>query len=245
MEKLLSRGILILLLLAAVLYAAGAGFCAEEKVVIKKVKDAIKIDGKLDEWKDYPQIALNQPEQCTNADKDQKDFSSVCYVAWDRENLYFAADVKDDFISCEDLTTADFQHCDYYRFYIDAGNNREEGSTNMDGDDYEFVFTPTGPDGKPMKREVSKAFGGEGHELDMDKIKIASNVVKNKGWTLEVAIPWSLIGISPKEGTGFGIKFITGDTDEERQREDEYIWGDRSGNYWSDPTRFGSAILSQ
>jgi len=220
---------------------------ADDKVVIKKAKSAMAIDGKLEDWKGYEAIKLNTPEQSTNPDKDPKDFSSVCYVAWDKDNLYFAADVIDDLVSCEDITTSDFQHCDYYRFYLDMGNNRNEGSGNMDDDDFEFVFTPSGPDKKPMVREVSKAFGGEGHGLDLSKVKVAAGLAlpDKKGWILEAAIPWSMIGTTPKEGTAFGIKFITGDTDQEGQREDEYIWGDMSGSYWQDPTKFGSAILGQ
>ncbi|OIN98565.1 hypothetical protein AUJ67_08285 [Candidatus Desantisbacteria bacterium CG1_02_49_89] len=212
--------------------------------IIKIAKTPMKIDASLDEWKDFQKIALNMPAQCSNPDKDPKDFSSVCYVTWDKDNLYFAADVTDDFVSCNDAATADFQHCDYYRLYLDLGKNAS-GST-FDGDDFEFVFTPTGPGNKPMLKEVSQAFGGPGHPgLDLSKIKIASKIVaaglalpNANGWVIEAAIPWAQLSFKPKAGQVIGIKFITGDTDEKGEREDEYVYGDMTGAYWQDPTRF-------
>ena len=163
MKKVRGWGVVCFVSAISIVWMAGSVLVAEgqvgEAVIIKKAKAAIKVDGKLDEWKEHSPILMNIPEeQCTDYTKELDDFSSVCYLAWDNNNLYFAADVKDDFVSCKDVATPDFQHSDYYRFYIDSEGNWGTGGNNMAADDYEFVFTPTGPEGKPMVRECSTAW---------------------------------------------------------------------------------------
>lgn len=58
------------------------------------------IDGRLDDWDGISPILLNRKEQVTARDvqiwSGKQDLSAAFFLAYDRKNLYFAAQVKDD-----------------------------------------------------------------------------------------------------------------------------------------------------
>ncbi|HEX2950338.1 MAG TPA: sugar-binding protein [Armatimonadota bacterium] len=61
----------------------------------------IHLDGNLSEWQALKPCLLNQPYQAVNGAsttwwKGEQDLSARCWVGWDREKFYLAADVLDD-----------------------------------------------------------------------------------------------------------------------------------------------------
>jgi hypothetical protein len=76
----------------------------EGGLIVAPQTDAnIKIDGELDEWKlglfnDEQKIALTRKNGFINAGTidDDADFSTIVYALYDKDNLYLAAEVKDD-----------------------------------------------------------------------------------------------------------------------------------------------------
>ena len=180
----------------------------------------------------------------------------IAYVSYDSGSIYFACDAEDDVIITSDTAQADFRDSDYIRFYIGTQNDFE-GVQTMGVNDYAFVWTP-----KPQVREVSKtSYGGVGHaELDGDlaeKFVISASGVTAKGWYLEAAIPWTVIGLPV--GTNLtnkviGIMIIAGDTDVDNdptgatnEREGEARLASdatAAGGYWSSPDHFRTATFA-
>lgn len=180
----------------------------------------------------------------------------IAYVSYDSANIYFACDAEDDVIITSDTAQADFRDSDYIRFYI-ATQTDFEGVQTMGKNHYAFVWTP-----KPQVREASKtSYGGVGHaELDGDlaeKFVHSASGKTAKGWYLEAAIPWPVVGLPV--GTNLankviGIMMISGDTDVDKdptgatnEREGEARLASdatAAGGYWSSPDHFRTATFA-
>lgn len=78
--------------------ASTASAYTANELVAPRAKDVV-IDGKLDEWDLSRSLKINAENQITDQIEHwdgEKDCSVELYAMWDEENLYLAADIKDD-----------------------------------------------------------------------------------------------------------------------------------------------------
>lgn len=78
--------------------ASTASAYTANELVAPRAKDVI-IDGKLDEWDLSRSLKINAENQITDQIEHwdgEEDCSVELYAMWDEENLYLAADIKDD-----------------------------------------------------------------------------------------------------------------------------------------------------
>lgn len=78
--------------------ASNASAYTANELVAPRAKDVI-IDGKLDEWDLSRSLKINAENQITDQIEHwdgEEDCSVELYAMWDEENLYLAADIKDD-----------------------------------------------------------------------------------------------------------------------------------------------------
>ena len=171
---------------------------------------AIRIDGKLDDWGGVPPVVVNDKtpdciKYSSTKYKGPDDCSAELRFAWDDENLYIAAKVKDD---------------KHYQ------NNRS--SRVWSGDCIQFAVTDGGP--LPISRSMDVSALNEFAISADDKgpfifswcsrdagvqenAKIA--VMGGDGEIIyEVALPWDSINIpKPFPGKKLGLSFVVADND--------------------------------
>ena len=171
---------------------------------------AIRIDGKLDDWKDVsPAIVSDKTPECIKYNgatyNGPDDCSAELRFAWDEKNLYIAAKVKDD------------KHYQNIR-----------GSGLWAGDCIQFAVTDGGPLPSARAQDVSALnefaisadekgpfiFSWCSREAGVqENAQIA--VTGGDGEIIyEVALPWESINIaSPFSGKKLGLSFVVADND--------------------------------
>ncbi|WP_221409718.1 sugar-binding protein [Pseudochryseolinea flava] len=144
-------------------------------------------------------------------------------VLWDNTNLYIGARVLDANLFSD---SSDPWEDDAVEIYIDANNNKlgsYDGQDNQIIKNYNksTVFTKVGISG--LQHAWSSIAGG---------------------YSIEMAIPWSQLGISsPAAGTTIGFDIGYDDDDNGGSREHQAVWNGSVNNYAS-TAGFGSLVLS-
>lgn len=199
------------LVLALSIQVAFAG--PEEGLIVAPQTDAnIKIDGELGEWKlelftDEQKITLTRKNGFINAGTidDDKDFSTIVYALYDKDNLYLAAEVNDDANEKAFGGNNNWQN-DCIEIWIDGagddGTMTDRGGN--DPDNYQFNVDVNGlpwvyrnDDAQKLLSEMESAAASQG-----------------TNYTLEVKIPFSAIpelDLKKSRIMGFSISFVDSD----------------------------------
>jgi len=152
------------------------------------------LDGALSEYEGMPQLALG---------------SSNVQAAWDDQNLYVAFDVAASRLVASDGTEPDVYDASAVEVMIDPDAN---GGASADANDIHLVVDVAG--------NVSDALGwtdftwtsGARAAVDLEGGTVGGAAV-GRGYRVELAIPWSAIGLSPRDGLGFGFDVAIDDID--------------------------------
>jgi Ca2+-binding RTX toxin-like protein len=140
---------------------------------------------------------------------------------WDDDYLYLAIDVEDDtLVSVPNNPWAG----DGIRIFIDANHAREEV---FSGDDRQFMIDLDGTIYEPSGRT-------EGVRQAVQ--------IRDRGYGMEVAIPWSNLGIEPGENLTIGFD-LSQDDDDGDGRRDPLVWHGTDVNAPA-PNQFGNLLLS-
>jgi hypothetical protein len=212
------------------------------------------IDGNLKEWSGLPEARLERREQVkvglvTEAEtyvptsmlvKDPwrgvDDLSGVIRIAWDQNNLYLAAKVKDNDIVNKARFQAPFKG-DCLELFIDQRclkprKDGQKGSENI----FQVMFVP--PDKSFDKCSFLVYQGAE----YLGDVEMASQV-EATGYTMEIAIPWKNFGIkSPGKDWTLGLDVSLDDADSDYEggtkRKSLIVWHGDGSNY-AKSTKYG------
>ena len=187
----------------------------------------IDIDGRQDDF--YVNETRPIDRLVEGSVTDESDFSASWVGTYDAENLYLLIEVNDADFS---INSPDIQDRDGIEIFIDGDNS---GGNSYDGEnDFHYVF----PLGSMEFEELS--FGAtQGVEIDL-RTRLGT-------YALEVAIPWSTIGISPTEGTTFGFNIYVNDNDRRSGggRQARLSWQARSNDAATNPGVFGTITTTE
>ena len=144
-------------------------------------------------------------------------------VAWDGTYLYVGVDVADAALYSD--TPASPWEDDAIEIYIDANNNK--GTTY---DSYD--------------RQIVKAYNTSGiwEQNNNTAGIIHATTAVSGGYSVEVAIPWSNLGISPAAVATIGFDVGVNDDDNGGVRESQLLWNGNDDN-WQNTSAFGSLRL--
>jgi hypothetical protein len=177
----------------------------------------LALDGSLDEagWNPTGTVAKNTVGTGNN--------TMTFGVLWDDTYLYVGAKVLDAVLRAD---SPNAWEDDAIEIFLDANHNQ---STTYDGLDNQIVRTYNGGSGFT--------------KFSLSGLRFASAPVSG-GYTLEVAIPWSQLGITaPANGTTLGFDLAYDDDDDGGTRDAQAVWHGTGDNFQS-TAAFGKLVVS-
>ncbi|MBN2294365.1 MAG: hypothetical protein JXM70_18195 [Pirellulales bacterium] len=189
--------------------AIGSTVClAEEKKtwgIPLKPDPPTAVDGDLGEWAAMPNaIEIDSKEQVVwGADSwdSVEDMHGTVQLAWRREYLFIAARVVDDKL-CQSQRGADIWKGDHVEVHIDALPDLEPNRQSYGKGQFQFAFSPGNfrRTGNTLGDCPAEAYCFRPEGQAVKGVLVASKRTP-RGWNLEAAILWSLLGVTPAKGT--------------------------------------------
>jgi len=200
---------------------------------------AVKLDGRLDEWTSPISLRLDSARKILNAKakadwKGPEDSSLVMRSTYDENYLYFAFDVTDNSIRRAGSPGTMYRG-DCMEMFFDANVLGDLDRGGMDSDDFRVNCGPS----------VGDKFPGGEASLASKGVKTAA-VKTPKGYTIEVAVPWSLFlehGAGPYAGTVIGFTVNQYDKDEGEKRVHAVLSWAEKPQWWTNTGTWGRLML--
>ncbi|GAB60775.1 MAG: hypothetical protein DWB56_10525 [Candidatus Jettenia sp.] len=196
--------------------AVKVNFVAPNTTFAHKALSSPTIDGNLKEslWN----ITTNVNKVLTGTPDNEVNFG----VSWDNKNLYVGVKVLDTTLRND---SGDPWQDDSIEIYIDANHNQK---TTYDTYDRQYIkgYNDSALFSRQNKTGVLHAW-----------------TPVSGGYSVEMAIPWSNLGITPSDGMRIGFDIQNNDDDNGNTREHVLMWNGKNDNY-RDTSAFGDLILS-
>ncbi len=207
-------------------------------------KSGIKLDGKLDEavWQTAQPTALFVNTMTGG----EAEFRVVAKTAWDKDHLYVAFDVADDF-----LKSTFTQHDDHL-----WEQDCVEIMIDPDGDEKNYFELQVSPQGVAFDthydtRRNPKPFGNvnfdSGLKAGVDVRGKVNDDTADQGYTAEIAIPWAAFSFgepkhsAPQAGDSWRLNFYVMDAREKGMRVAG--WSPPLVGDFHVPNRFGKVVF--
>jgi len=192
------------------------GTATTNSVTADKLTSKVTLDGNLNEssWN----IAHSVNKLVSGSPNNTAQFG----VLWDDVNLYVGIQVQDSNLYSDSSFVYDD---DSVELYIDADHNR---STTYDANDRQYIKVYN----NTTIWEKNNNINGVLH----------SSTAITDGYSVELAIPWTNIGITPAEGVTIGIDVGYNDDDNGSTRDGQAVWAGNAKNY-TNTSAFGDLIL--
>ncbi|WP_028489782.1 sugar-binding protein [Thiothrix lacustris] len=161
----------------------------------------------------------------------KQDLAALWQASWDQQNLYMRIGVEDDRPAVNDSTVP--WEDDAVEWYLDA--DASMASQYDQRNDFHFIFNLK--NGTVMLGKNSP----RGASLSLNqKLTRSAN-----GYVLEVTLPWSALGVSPRSGHRLGLDVHVDDDDDGGDRDGKLTWKAKQDDAWQNPSLFGGAILGE
>ncbi|MEN8240427.1 MAG: sugar-binding protein [Chloroflexota bacterium] len=192
----------------SVAYAETPAVAVVDQVEAHYLNSAPTIDGALSEWPGemYSMSDLVYgPEYYANS----ADLSGQFKIAWDNDNLYLGVVVFDTRYSQTATGTQMFMG-DSLEILMDTNLSGDASDTQLSGDDYQIGISA----GNLHDVAIPEAFMWYPSDKigTLPGVEIAG-VLINGGYVVEIAMPWSVVGVTPTNGKIVGFLFSISDND--------------------------------
>ena len=183
---------------------------------MKITKGTVTVDGEEDDaWKNADTIPLT----VYSGAKAQ----AGARLMWDEEYLYVFMQVKD---SCLNKDSSQQHEQDSIEVFIDENNAKSSGYQEDD---------------KQYRINYANEQSFNGTKCKAENINSSAKITED-GYIIEAALKWT--DITPEEGLEIGLDLQVNDADDSAKRIGTVTWYDSTGNGWSSPEVFGTAMLA-
>jgi hypothetical protein len=200
--------------------------------------DPPNLDGNLSEW-DLPAYPVRHVVYGSSARGGDEDLSATVMVGWDSSNLYLGARVNDDRY-VQEARGVDLFKGDSLEILVDTDLTGDFNATSLNADDYQLGISP----GSPYPGENTDAYlwYPSSRQGSKPEVRVSSRA-REGGYDVEVAVPWSVFGVSPGSGDAYGFAFSVSDNDQTGEQLQESMVSTISTRRLADPTSWGSLLL--
>lgn len=188
--------------------------------------ETIVIDGIADDEYDFPE----QIEKVLKGDVGAPDIAANWKGLWDTDNAYIIVEVTDNSLQND---SDNWWEDDAIEVFIDGDNSR---FGMYDGEnDFQWGFK--------WQSDVINA-GGSNPANSTDGI-IYKMVETINGYSLEVSIPWTTIGITPEAGSKIGFDIAINDDDDGGDKDNKLSWNANRDVGYLNPGVFREVVLDE
>jgi hypothetical protein len=169
------------------------------------------------------------------------DLAASYRIGWDKNNLYIAAKVHDD-IYAQNATGENIFKGDSLELLLDTNVSGDFYVQQTDGDDYQLGMSF----GKPDVNGTKEAWLWQptGKAGSRTQVKIAATRNESAHLTrVEVIIPWSVFGVTPKSGMHLGFALSVSDNDNTSSNVQQTMISTAENRGLFDPTTWGDLQL--
>lgn len=197
------------------------------------------IDGDLREWQGIPAVAIQYATYGVSLYAGPQDISGLLYMGWDAQYLYLAFQVVDD-VFVQTATGRYLYRGDSAEILVDVDLFGDRYTRFLSADDYQLGFSPGSPPGNHP--EVWRWYPRHLEGVPQG-VLIAARPL-GQGYTLEVAVPWSAIGITvASPGLRMGFVAALSDNDLPGTQVQQTLVSNDPYRRLTDPTTWGEMVL--
>ncbi|MDX1664678.1 MAG: sugar-binding protein [Candidatus Promineifilaceae bacterium] len=209
-------------------------------VVAAPVTTPPTIDGRLSEWSDVSATTSHFLVHQAESWDGSRDLEATWRLAWDADNLYVAVNVVDD-VHVQTQSGNLIFRGDSVEMQIDTAPQAE--ATRVNPSTYQILLSP----GSFGAREPS-AWRFRGTEAGQIRDAIGHNIVveaapTDAGYTLEAAIPWRDLNVTPTEGMVLGLALNANDNDSPGEAVQEVMLSNSVRRTLTNPQTWGQLVL--
>jgi len=168
------------------------------------------------------------------------DLSANLMVGWDVNYLYIGSRIKDD-IYVQISNGAYIYKGDSIEILLDTDVRTDFYYDVLSYDDYQLGVSP----GNPSRGTNPEAYMWYPLSVKGPRSQVQIGVLSTaNGYHLELAIPWSLYGISPYSGQHFGFAFSVSDNDNAGQAVQQTMISNVPTRMLTHPMTWGDLTLT-
>jgi hypothetical protein len=204
------------------------------------LSDAPIMDGSYEEWLDQT-YKYKLPYVVWGAKnwKDAADLEGAYAAGWDNDYLYVSVKVTDDKY-VQNATGALLYEGDSIELLIDTNLLGDFYAQYLDNDDFQLGFSAGK---KTTNIDENYLWYPKGSAGSKSKIKMASMFETGSVYRIEVAIPWSLLGVTPSKGMRLGFAVSINDNDDSTKNVQQTMLSTAQFRNFLDPTTWGELVL--
>jgi hypothetical protein len=200
------------------------------------------IDGDLVEYAAAPAISSAFRVYNSSSWDGSADLAATWRLLWDEQNLYIGVEVEDD-IHVQTQTGNQIFRGDSLDMQIDTAPAANASQVNPET--YQIIFSPGnfGSLGESAFRFQGTSNGrlvdAPGHSISVEAQQTTG------GYTLEAAIPWQDLDVTPTGGRRLGLALNANDNDQLGEAIQEVMMSHVSTRTLTDPQSWGILVLEE
>ena len=200
------------------------------------------LDGDPADWADLPFYTSPYTVFTGDGWDGSDDLAPTWWVAWDDVYLYFAFSVADDIHAQNQSGNAAFRG-DSVELQIDTDRPGDFGP-RLSSDDFQVSLSPGDFGALPPSAWLFQGTpGGDMLDAPAGHTIVVAARPSVDGYTLEAAIPWVDLRLTPTPGLIIGLAVNANDNDRRGTAAQEVMKSNVPGRRFGDPTTWGTLTL--
>jgi len=197
------------------------------------------IDGNLGDWNlnNYP--VKNVVYGASNW-SGTADLSANVMIGWDDTYLYLGANVTND-VYVQNAFGDNLYKGDSLEILLDTNLAGDFYIQTLSPDDFQLGISPGSP--SPGDHPEAYLWFPRTIKGNRPQVKIAAQKVSG-GYTVEAAIPWSILEMTPQQGKYYGFAFSVSDNDKVGYSVQQSMVSNVPNRHLTIPTTWGDLLLN-